>query len=156
YTRTITCKLSCSTPRLVPGKWLRRRWPARETGAASTVPVTSRARPSAVAAHSTTDSRHRMTSPDTDQRETDALLTAVAQRVADVASWPPPRSPELAKLLHNGTLAYGITSDESRIEPLRALFRHCIDNLELEVRLSLYRDLRDRTMEETSSINTLM
>jgi hypothetical protein len=76
--------------------------------------------------------------------------------IEDAASWPSPRSVELAQLLFKAILVYGILSDGSRIVPLTSLYRHCMQHLEYDVRHDMYARLRNGVMEGKSSINTLM
>lgn len=86
----------------------------------------------------------------------DDWLHQVWRRVSDNASWPPRETDELGKLLFKGVLAYGLTSDESQIRPLTTFYEHCIGNLAVETRNTVYRELRDGVMRRQSSINTLL
>jgi hypothetical protein len=83
-------------------------------------------------------------------------LTRVRGRIASPPSWPAPGSRDLGKLLFDGILAYGMTSDETSVPPLMALYRHCLEHVDSETRLGLYRELRDLQLGGKSSINTYM
>lgn len=84
------------------------------------------------------------------------FFDGVSSRVADSSAWPAPNSRALVKLLFDGVLAYGLSSDESRVPPLMALYKHCLEHVDIEQRMAVYRELRDLQLSAKISINVYM
>ena len=83
-------------------------------------------------------------------------VEGIRARVADHQSWPEPDSDDLAKLLFDSLVAYGLDPDHSTVPDLRELYEHCLNSLRASVRYQLYTELAQLVDAKQVSLNALV
>lgn len=82
-------------------------------------------------------------------------LARIQAAVRERAAWPSDGSTELAMLLRDGIVAYGISCNASTITDLSALYEHCRQALTDTARLEVFRAVQDALMQDYTSTNAL-